>query len=203
MGSFNQPNVSDIGKEFFAKFFDPSFYVPELGEYNGTSKQYMTFQTMNEVNAYKHLESLQGSGVPRFFGHYKYMKDAEELIDVILLEKINAPSCATLQGLDFPQIKRLSQGLIRHIHSCGVLHNDIATRNMFWDFHGRGLIICDFSAANTFGNDDINKEWVIELKGRDTIFMEFAVMEMTQSQKQEKPGKVLEPMDSDGVKLWS
>jgi len=177
------PNKTDIGKEFFAKFFDPAYYIPE-GEYPNNPNEYMKFQTNNEVIAYERLKDLQGITVPRFIGRYLYGKNEHEHVDVILLEKIDAPCCATLKGLSSTEtalIREVGESLIGKFHLRGVVHNDIVARNMFWDRHNERLIICDFSAAVMLDDGNLTPNERIRLKRRDFAFMGFALDEMEES----------------------
>jgi tRNA A-37 threonylcarbamoyl transferase component Bud32 len=138
----------------------------------------MKFQHTTEVNAYKQMECLQGKSVPTFFGQYQYFKENSICVDLILLEHITAPSFASLHGLLPDEIQSLQNQcmvVLGQIHSCGVVHNDIAARNMFWA--EKRLIVCDFAWAIMF-NDSIqggDRERVLRCKQRDLTFMKSVV----------------------------
>ena len=165
---------------FFAKFFDPSYYTPEKGEFNGSGKEYMNWQLTNEVKSYERMKNLHGISVPRFFGHYQYIKGDGEYVDLILLECISVLSLDTIHDLTTNEIESLRtqcMDVLNQIHACGVVHNDIAGRNIFWSQYEGRVIICDFALAATFDDFSSDEEGarVLDCKERDKTFMHFVV----------------------------
>lgn len=168
---------------FFAKFFDSSYYTLEKGEYNGSGKEYMNWLLANEVKSYERMEKLQGISVPRFFGHYQYIKGNGEYIGLILLEYISIPRLSTIHDLTTNEIEILRtqcMDVLNQIHACGVVHNDIATHNIFWNRSEKKVIIYDFALAITFDDSSSDEEDVRMLEGkeRDKTFMLFAMNDM-------------------------
>lgn len=166
--------------KFFAKFFDSSYYIPEKGEFDGSGKEYMTWQLSNEVKSYKRMEKLQGISVPRFFGHYQYIKEDGECVDLILLECISVPRLDTFDNLTTNEIESLRTqciDVLNQIHACGVVHNDIAGHNIFWNRYEERVIVCDFALAAIFddSSSDEERSRMLDSIERDKSFMHFAV----------------------------
>ena len=80
------------------------------------------------------MEHLQEISVPEFFDQYKYVKKDRGCVDLILLEPISVSLCSAIHDLNPDEIKALEAQCMKaldQIHSYGVVHNDIATHNMF------------------------------------------------------------------------
>jgi serine/threonine protein kinase len=171
-------------RELFAKFFDPSFYTPHDSEFTGSATEYMEQQCTNEVNSYQRMKTLQGTSVPRFIGRYEYTKEDGGSVGLILLEYISAPLLITaydLQPNEFEILQIKSVEAIELIHACGVIHNDVAAHNIFWDRDKCRLIVCDFAMADTFDGSvpEIGRR-EFNCKERDKTFMHFAVKDRGQ-----------------------
>ena len=172
--------------EYFAKFFDSSYYTPDKGEFEGSAKEFMKAQLMNEVKSYERMKTLQGTSVPEFIGHYEYIKEDDERVGLILLEYIKSPRLDTVHGLSTNEVESLRiqcLAVLNQIHACGVVHNDIAPRNMFWNRNENRVIVCDFASAETFDDSLLAEEMDVFLrcKERDNAFVFFAVNGTAQS----------------------
>ena len=141
----------------------------------------MKAQLTNEVKSYERMKTLQGTSVPQFIGHYEYVKEDDECVGLILLEYINSPRLDTVHGLCTNEVENNLRtqcvAVLNQIHACGVVHNDIAPRNMFWNRNKKRVIVCDFASAEIF--DDFlqgeEKDVFLRCKERDNTFMFFAV----------------------------
>lgn len=164
--------------KLFAKFFDFSYYTPGESEFEGSAREYMEWLHRNEVESYKRMEKLQGISVPRFIGDYKYMKENGEFVDLILLDNVSVPRLDTFHNLPENEIEILGvqcMNAVDQIHSCGIIHNDIGGRNVFWDRDKQRVLICDFASARRF-DEFLGGEKVLDYyKIRDRMWMQCAV----------------------------
>lgn len=124
--------TDETNKELVAKFFDPYYCTPDEGEFDGSAKEYMKYQHTNEVKSYEKMKHPQGDSIPQYFGDFEYMKDNDECVGLILLEYISLP---LIESVHEPNEVEILESSCKHfldrMHSCGVIHNDIAARNMF------------------------------------------------------------------------
>jgi len=138
------------------------------------------------------MEKLQGRVVPRFFGHYEYIKQNSQPVDMILLEKISFPLLNTLHcSLPMNDVESLNtqcMDIVNEIHACGVIHNDLLEHNIFWNGYEKRVIVCDFASATLFDPldskiSDLIKHW----KERDRTFMSSTVAELAMESKITEP----------------
>ncbi|KAJ7620608.1 hypothetical protein DFH06DRAFT_1306157 [Mycena polygramma] len=78
---------------------------------------------VNEANVYGALGSLQGTAVPRFYGHFE-----GEGWAAIVLEECGT-AVGDLDGLSRAQREQVLEQA-RALHGCGVIHNDLELRNI-------------------------------------------------------------------------
>ncbi|KAJ6482857.1 hypothetical protein C8R47DRAFT_1132915 [Mycena vitilis] len=119
----------------------------------------------NEANMYNVLVSLQGTVVPRFYGHFE-----GQGWSAIVLE-----DCGTfVAGLD--ELSRAQRDTAldhaRAIHGCGVMHNDLEPRNIVKTPSG-AIRLIDF-AFSTSGHDCVAANCV-ELDRFSTLLSPLAV----------------------------
>ena len=90
----------------------------------------------NSRTKYEQMKTLRGTSVPEFVGHYEYVKENNERVGLTLLEYIKSPWLGAIRDLSTNEVESLwiqCVAVLNQIHACGVVHNDIAARNMFWN----------------------------------------------------------------------
>ena len=98
-----------------------------------------------ELEAYKKLESLQSSLVPKLYGSFL----ASGFLYGLFLEPCGQPITQQL----FDRHKSDIKALLKQIHSLGVAHGDVACRNIL--INGNSIRLIDFDHCSLLdGNDD-------------------------------------------------
>lgn len=135
----------------FAKFYDPSFFTPDPNTFEGSAGEYMKTAHAKKVESYERMKKFQGISVPRFFGDYQHMKENGESVDVILLENVPVRSLDKFRPPknEMELLQTQCETALCHVHSCGVVHNDICAENILWNRDDGRVIICDFANATT------------------------------------------------------
>lgn len=120
-----------------------------------------------ELAAYRQLQSLQGSGIPKLYGTCRFSAGSEEedpfITDVpgLLLEYVDGVCMQKLvpgQNISAVDAERISQGILttlRGIRDHLVVHNDFAARNVIARLDDPDHpVIIDFGCALLFANRD-------------------------------------------------
>ena len=119
--------------------------VPKITEF--TYEDLDEMET-NEIFVYDYLSSVQGILVP----HFKYHGSDFNQIWATAVTTYEGPSLdrliATNKGKLLVEIKRCALATLRELHSCGVLHGDIALRNCVWNEANRRVLWVDFEVAS-------------------------------------------------------
>src|SRR5437660_175217 len=118
----------------------------EEGQWLGSRIEYIHYLKDNEVAAYKRLASLDGTGVPHFYGEYAF--DTSDCASyIILLEFLPEQNLAgyTISSLQEAEaLKFAGKALVRNMNASGVYHCDLKPWNLFWNKSSGMLKVVDF-----------------------------------------------------------
>jgi hypothetical protein len=130
-----------------------------LGEYSpnktaifqmlDSTKPRATTMFFTELEAYRRLDGLQGTVVPNL--HYSYLMSA--FLFSLILQHCGQPISQT----QFREFYEHILNAVKAVHQRGVLHGDIALRNILIDSTSNKVVLVDFGVASFLGTPADNE----------------------------------------------
>jgi serine/threonine protein kinase len=103
-----------------------------------------------ELEAYRLLDSSGAKIAPEFRGCYC----ANGMYLILELEDCGV----SLEGKDAKPYENQIRDLFKKLHLSGIIHNDVASRNLLVDGNGQ-VLLCDFGLAEMRAEGTTEEEW--------------------------------------------
>lgn len=117
-----------------------------------------------ELEAYRLLDSSGAKIAPEFRGCYC----ANGMYLILELEDYGA----SLEGKDAKPYENQIRDLFKKLHLSGIIHNDVASRNLLVDGNGQ-VLLCDFGLAETKAEDTTEEQWLQSVYDEDEMVDDF------------------------------
>ncbi|KAI3657649.1 hypothetical protein MP638_001368 [Amoeboaphelidium occidentale] len=111
-----------------------------------------------ELQVYRLLDSSTTKIAPEFRGCYC----ANGMYLILELEDCGA----SLEGKDATPYENEIRALFEELHHIGIIHNDVAKRNLLVDENGQ-VRVCDFGLAETMKEGTTEEEWALKALEED------------------------------------
>jgi tRNA A-37 threonylcarbamoyl transferase component Bud32 len=119
---------------------------PTLLKIMDSTKNGAELMFLTELRAYEKLDELQGNGIPILEQSYLM----SSFLYVFALEDCGNP----ITPSQLPEVYQNVVGALKKIHSKGVLHGDIALRNILINSSGNEIVFIDFGLAKFYGSQE-------------------------------------------------